>query len=248
MKDIYSYKDSTSSVSFKDIDGKKGIVTGYFSDFGSVDSDGDIIIPGAFAQSISKQGPDSPKPRIKHLLNHDISQPLGVLKTLREDAKGLYYESQLGTHSLAVDFMKMAESGLITEHSIGFRTIKYNQVQPWSDWKEGEIARELTELKLYEGSSLTAWGANPNTPLTGVKMNKEQLIGFYRRKHEEIEKFCKNSTASDETIELLILQNKQLTQYIIDLQTSEPDVQATQTVDVFKEAVDSFILNSLKWN
>ena len=40
----------------KDVDGKKGIVTGYFSDFNSIDSDGDIIKPGAFQKSISHYG------------------------------------------------------------------------------------------------------------------------------------------------------------------------------------------------
>ena len=181
MEKKYIYKDSLVSDSLrlqiKDVDGKKGIVTGYFSDFNSIDSDGDIIKPGAFQKSISQNGPQSSKPRIKHLLNHDSSKPLGVLEVLKEDTKGLYYESRLGTHSLGVDFIKMVDSGLISEHSIGFQTVKYNQLKPWNEWKQGEAARELTELKLYEGSSLTAWGANMNTPLTGLKSNSRLTMG-----------------------------------------------------------------------
>jgi len=249
MKDIFSNKDFSGSVQFKDIDGKKGIVTGYFADFNTVDSDGDIILPGAFTKTITQNGPQSSKPRIKHLMNHDITQPLGVLMVLKEDQKGLYYESKLGSHALAVDFLKMADSGLITEHSIGFRTIKYDQVKPWSDWREGDTARHLTELKLWEGSSLTAWGANSNTPLTGIKgMNKEQIKGFYEQKQKHIEDFCRNSDATDETIEMLLIQNKQLTQLIIDLsQTDEPAGNATHTgKDVFSDAIDSFIIKNLK--
>lgn len=223
MKEIFSYKDFTvvTPMEFKDVDGKKGIVTGYFADFDTVDSDGDIIRSGAFAKTISENGPGSRKPRIKHLMNHDISLPLGVLTSLKEDQKGLYYESQLGSHSLGVDFVKMAESGLITEHSIGYRTIKYTQVKPWSDWRAGECARELTELKLYEGSSLTAWGANPNTPLTGIK--SESDIQKIISKSESIEKFCRNSTATDETIEMLLIYNKQLLQIITDKNATEPN-------------------------
>jgi HK97 family phage prohead protease len=249
MKDLYLYKDFTSSPSIKDVDGKKGVITGYFADFNSIDSDGDIIKPGAFAKSISETGPSSRKPRIKHLMNHDITQPLGVLQTLSEDSKGLRYESQLGTHALGVDFIKMADSGLITEHSIGYRMIKYSQVKPWADWKEGEAARELTELKLWEGSSLTAWGANANTPLIGIKgLTKEQAIEMYIRKSEAIDKFCRATDATDETIEMLLLHNKQLTQLIIDTQ---PASAVEPTSNVFADAVDSFIHSSLKplqWN
>ena len=222
IKDIYSYKDFTITepIAFKDIDGKKGIVTGYFADFDSIDSDGDVIKKGAFSRTITATGPASPKPRVKHLLNHDVSYPLGVVKSLKEDNKGLYYESQIGTHSLGTDFIKMAESGLITEHSIGYRTIKYNQIKPWEDWKDGEAARELTELKLYEGSSLTAWGANPNTPLTGLKNEIE--INKLINRADAIEKFCRESEATDETIEMLLLYNKQLVQLITDSKSTQP--------------------------
>jgi len=228
MEKKYIYKDSLVSDSLrlqiKDVDGKKGIVTGYFSDFNSTDSDGDIIKPGAFQKSISQNGPQSSKPRIKHLLNHDSSKPLGVLEVLKEDTKGLYYESRLGTHSLGVDFIKMVDSGLISEHSIGFQTVKYNQLKPWNEWKQGEAARELTELKLYEGSSLTAWGANMNTPLTGLKT--EQKVRKINDRIDILIKSLRDGTFSDETFDLLEIELKQMQQAMIDL-TTEPE-QTTQ--------------------
>lgn len=228
MEKKYIYKDSLVSDSLrlqiKDVDGKKRIVTGYFSDFNSIDSDGDIIKPGAFQKSISQNGPQSSKPRIKHLLNHDSSKPLGVLEVLKEDTKGLYYESRLGTHSLGVDFIKMVDSGLISEHSIGFQTVKYNQLKPWNEWKQGEAARELTELKLYEGSSLTAWGANMNTPLTGLKT--EQKVRKINDRIDILIKSLRDGTFSDETFDLLEIELKQMQQAMIDL-TTEPE-QTTQ--------------------
>lgn len=249
MRDIYSNKDFTCTPSLKDVDGKKGIVSGYFANFGTLDSDGDIIERGAFKNSIMQNGPLSAKPRIKHLMNHDVTQPLGVLLVLKEDERGLYYESQLGSHTTAVDFLKMAESGLITEHSIGFRTLRYEQITPWSEWREGSVARKLWELKLWEGSSLTAWGANANTPLTGVKgMNKEALINLYKQKSEHIERFCRKTDATDETIEMLLMYSKQLMQLIVDMsQATEPAVKATQPDgQIFISAVDAFLLNNLK--
>ena len=217
MENVCSYKDfNTLVIGIKDVDGKKGIVTGYASDFDSLDSDGDIIKKGAFTKTLSLNGPRSQAPRIKHLLNHSPSQPLGVLIDLKEDDKGLYYESKIGSHSLGTDFIKMVESGLIKEHSIGYQVKKFNQVKSRDEYKEGDIRRELTELRLWELSSLTAWGANPNTPLTGLKgiFNNEIEINKLLNQAEAIEDFCRNSKASDETIDQLLTYNKQLLKII----------------------------------
>lgn len=220
----YLYKDFAILPSIKDVDGKKGIVTGYFSHFDSVDADGDIIRRGAFSRTIKENGPTSNRPRIKHLFNHDPSQPLGVLTDLKEDTVGLAYESRVGTHNLGRDFVKMVDSGLITEHSIGFQTIKKNQLREYDEYRKdpSKGMHELTELKLWEGSSLSAWGANPMTPVTGMK--SEKALKYFLNKSEAIDKFCKDSDATDETIELLLIYNQQLSQVIEDLKTTQPAV------------------------
>lgn len=170
MKD-YSLKQPHFLVaSIKDMDMKEGVVTGYAANFGSLDADNDIIMPGAFSKTIKEQGPKSTQPRIKHLLNHNTSQPIGNPLSLMEDSKGLLYESKVGTNSIAVDFLKMVDSGLITEHSIGYSTVRKTITNPDADWRDQTT--QLHELKLYEFSSLTAWGANQNTPLLGVKSLK----------------------------------------------------------------------------
>jgi HK97 family phage prohead protease len=241
MNNIYSYKDfAISPTGIKDVDGKKGIVTGYFAHFNNVDGDGDIIRKGAFSKTIRENGPDSAKPRIKHLQNHNTSQPLGRLVHMKEDESGLYYESQIGSHSLGQDFIKMVESGLITEHSIGFKTIKRNQLQDYEGYQKDPSKgwNELIELKLWEGSSLTAWGANELTPITGLKgIEKEKAIELYIQKSEALEKFCRNSTATDETIEMLLIHNKQLTQLLIDATEPANAVQPDEGVlnNIFKK-------------
>jgi HK97 family phage prohead protease len=193
MKDIYSKKFISSDI--KDVDVKEGIVTGYFSNFNTLDSDGDIIREGAFKQSIQEW---FPKGRVKHLLNHQVMQPLGKLTTLREDSIGLYYESKIGSHTIGQDFLKMAESGLVTEHSIGFRTLNE---------KKSPEGNEILHVQLYEGSSLTGWGANENTPLTGMKaLTNESLL----ERLKSFEQFIRKTSATDESIELCILHIKQL--------------------------------------
>lgn len=190
-----------------------------------------------------ENGPTSNNPRIKHLLNHNPSQPLGVITVLKEDATGLYYESQVGTHSLGQDFIKMVESSLVSEHSIGFQTVKQNKIQGYDEYQKNPSKGmfEITEVKLWEGSSLTAWGANERTPLTGMK--SEEKISYLQElmnRQKNLEKFCRNTTATDETIELLLIENKQLTQQIIDLSKS-----ITQPEDSTLPKEDTEILDVL---
>ena len=235
MEKLFSYKGFESGASFKDADGKKGIVSGYFSRFDNVDSDGDIIRQGAFAKTINENGPQSANPRVKHLMNHNVTQPLGALQVLKEDATGLYYESQVGSHSLGQDFIKMVESGLITEHSIGFRTVKRNEIK-----QDGATVYEIKEVKLFEGSSLTAWGANPLTPVTGLKSVTD--INKIIEQQKAIEAFCRNTTATDETIQMLLIHAKQLSQYILDINHKSRETLLPEKDEVL-ETIQSFTKN-----
>jgi HK97 family phage prohead protease len=172
------------------------------------------MMPGAFKRSIQDWGVDG-KQRIKHLLNHDPSKPLGKLTMLKEDAYGLYYESKVGSHQLGKDFIKMVESGLIGEHSIGFRTLRE---------QKASAGNEIHDVMLFEGSSLTAWGANEATPLMGMKNMKtaqelqDQIKSF--------EKFIRNSEVSDETIELCIIKVRQLAQAIEQMSSTKAAEEA----------------------
>lgn len=245
MNNILTYKDDTLSAEIMDINPKQGIVTGYFSKFNNVDGDGDIIRPGAFTKTIKENGPQSSLPRIKHLLNHDPSLPLGVLTSLTEDGYGLLYESQIGSHEGGEDFIKMVESGLITEHSIGFKIIKRNQIQSYENYlKNPQLGQyEITEIKLYEGSSLTAWGANPLTPITSLKSLND--VDMLVAKHEAIEKFCRNTTATDDTIQMLLLHSKQLAQLILNMKSTTEPVKAIQPEESVADIIRQFN-NNLK--
>lgn len=245
MQNIFNIKTEVLTAEIMDMNPKQGIVTGYFSKFNNVDGDGDIIRPGAFTKTIKEQGPQSSLPRIKHLLNHDPSLPLGVLKSLTEDNYGLAYESQIGSHEGGEDFIKMVESGLITEHSIGFKIIKRNQIQSYENYLKNPSTGqyEITEIKLYEGSSLTAWGANPLTPITSLKsMNDVDLLVA---KHEAIDKFCRNTTATDDTIQMLLLHSKQLAQLILDMKSTTEPVKAIQPEESVVDIIRQFN-NNLK--
>lgn len=156
----------SNNFELKDFDQSKGIVTFYFSVFGNKDSDGDIIEQGAFKKTIKEN-----KARIKHFKNHDPHQTPGKVLEIQEDEKGAFAVSQLAKTTLGKDTLIEYEEGIITEHSMGFNVIK-------EKYDESEMANKIKEIRLWEVSSLNAWGANSKTNTVGVKSANEviQLI------------------------------------------------------------------------
>jgi uncharacterized protein len=199
----------------KDLDTKQGVVSGYFAAFNNKDSDGDIIVPGAFSETLKLNGPASKNPRIKHLLDHDRTKGIGVLTELEEDTYGLRYVSKAGSWTLGQDFLKMCEGGLITEHSIGYSVQKG---QP----DKNQDAYMLLELRLWEGSSLQAWGANPNTPLLGVKSDGDLVSAF-----QTLTKALERGTYTDDTFKLIERDYKRIGELLKAQQKpAEPDYTA----------------------
>jgi uncharacterized protein len=149
-------KGFSSHIEIKSQD--EGIVSGYIASFNTLDSDGDIFAPNAFNKSLTERGPKGTK-QIKYLLDHDQKKAIGVFTELKADDSGLYYEAKIGSHALGRDYLEMCKSGIISEHSVGFKTINRSSTDK----------RIITEAKLYEGSGLQFLGANSNTPLLSVK-------------------------------------------------------------------------------
>lgn len=167
----------------KDVDVSNGIVCGYFANFSSKDSDGDLITPGAFAKTISENGPEGTG-LIKFLLDHKRDQAIGKLTELKEDTIGLYYEAKAGRHTAGRDFLLMCEDGIINQHSFGFRTVKEQQKS------DGNY---ISEVQMFEGSAIQFLGANRNTPLVGIKSLDETLDDL-----KALEKAMRNGKYSDE--------------------------------------------------
>jgi hypothetical protein len=177
-------------LSFKDVDVKQGIVTGYFAAFDSKDSDGDIIERGSFVKTIQERGPQG-KQLIKWLLDHDKYKAIGKLTELREDSFGLYYEGKVGRHSLGKDFMLMVEDGIINQHSFGYKIIK-------EQYDKNLGANKIKELMMFEGSPIQFLGANQNTPIVGIKCLDDAI-----QMCEKLNKFINASKATDETLQQL---------------------------------------------
>jgi len=193
------YSNKSTKLSIKDVDVETRIVKGYFASFNNLDSDGDMITNGAFTKSLQEHGVDSQSNRkISHLAFHDVTRPVGNLKVLIEDSKGLYFESELGTHTEGDDALRMYNEGIIKEHSIGFNYIqdKVKFIEVEKGKSENSLVDQLggywqvSEVKLWEGSFVT-FGANSETPnLTGIKSQADINTELLKLK-ERMELFVK---------------------------------------------------------
>lgn len=208
---LFEYKSSISD-SLKDVDRSSRLMVGQFADYKTPDLVGDLSHKGMFNKSWSET-----KSRVKHVFEHDMSKPIGKISELWEDDKGAYYKSTVGTHKFGDDVLEMADSGLLNEHSYGYKTIRGP--------KNRHGGRDLLEVKHFEVTSVSGWAIHGNTPLISLKKSftpeeSKALMDKLETRYKSLEKFCRNSTASDETIEFLLLEIKQLQQSYYELSTS----------------------------
>jgi len=98
-----------------------GTFEGYGSVFNITDGGGDIVVPGAFADSLATQKTAGRMPAM--LWQHRPSEPIGVYTSMEEDSVGLKVSGQLALKTArgaeAYELMKM---GALSGMSIGYRT------------------------------------------------------------------------------------------------------------------------------
>ena len=174
-----------------------GIVTIAISKFDNIDSYGDIVRKGAFTKTF-EEGVS----RLRHVVDHNLRQtsvvglPLKMYETddyaIVESAINL--DKQIG-RELFSDYKFFAKHGKTLEHSYMFNPLKYEIMK---DEDGNFIGLDIKEVKLFEYSTV-ARGANPDTPLLGLKsfINGE-------RSEKEISNFIKANHSSDKLVKDLI--------------------------------------------
>jgi uncharacterized protein len=209
METFYKYGKPCSVI--KDVNIQKRTVQAYYYNSQTVDSDNDIILPGAYAKSIAERGPKSSQPRIKHLFNH--WDAAGTLIELGEDDQGGWFVSKLGRHTIGRDVLTMYDDEIITEHSHGFEVVKTS-----NDRIEDKEVRVIKEGVLWEVTSLDKWGANQNTPV--IKSMED--ADYWIKKIDKLNKAFATGNYSDETFELLELQLKQIQELLRKKEPEQP--------------------------
>ena len=135
-------------------------IEGWASTFGNKDSYDDIIVPGAFAETIKSRMP-------KMLWQHDSQQVIGVWESATETAQGLYVKGHILDTTLGADAYKLAKAGAIDSMSIGYSVKEATYDQPTG-------VRTLKKIDLWE-VSLVTFPANEKAQITMVKAAMEEI-------------------------------------------------------------------------
>ena len=143
-----------------------GQFTAYASVFGNVDSYGDIVVKGAFANDLARwEKSGNPIPL---LFGHNMTDPdynIGHVMTAEEDDTGLKVTAQLDLENpKAKQVYRMLKGRRINQMSFAYDVVDGEKGMSEDD----EDVYKIKDLKLYEVSVVTV-GANSETEVLAVK-------------------------------------------------------------------------------
>lgn len=251
------YKVRTVNKAVKDVDLESRTVTGIFNSSFYIDSDLDMLLPGAATKSIQERGVGSVKGnKIKHLKDHDWNKNIARLDVLEErrvtingkEIEGIYHESFYPEAQDSTDLLIKIQAGMYDARSIGFQYEKLvfcdrnsqdeDDVKNWNTYlpmaMNPEVAEEsgyfwaVKEIKLWEGSDVS-FGANELTPMLGVKSgDKGILTGQLFEKLDVCQNLMIKGSLSDEGFHQLEMEMKQIKSYITSLVERKSLKQGTE--------------------
>ncbi|MCE7798655.1 HK97 family phage prohead protease [Sphingobium sufflavum] len=127
---------------------------GYAALFDRRDRGGDVIVPGAFAESLRRRLGSGESLPI--LWQHDPAQPIGTVESIAEDARGLRVIGRLESRpGVAARAAEMLRAGAVDGLSFGYRVVAA---------QTGEVARRLEAVDIVEVSLV----AHPMQPAARV--------------------------------------------------------------------------------
>lgn len=144
--------------------GDTGTFDGYGSVFNITDKGGDIVVPGAFAETLAAAKSAGRLPAM--LWQHNPREPIGVYSEMSEDAVGLRVKGRLALKTQrgaeAYELMKM---GALTGLSIGYRVRD-------DSWDRVTGVRTIKKADLIEISPVT-FPMNDASRVSAVKTIEE---------------------------------------------------------------------------
>lgn len=159
-------------VKAEDID-EDGRFKGWASTFGgSPDAHGDVIVKGAFKETILMGGRNGNG--IPMLYQHNSDKPIGIWEKLEEKEQGLYVEGKLILEvALAREAYELMKAGAIKNMSIGWDIARLDNgmrdPEAYEIVRKGDsYTRFLKKIVLWE-ISLVTFPANTNANITTVK-------------------------------------------------------------------------------
>ena len=273
---FYPVKSSGLDMQVKNVDLAKRTVQFIANTYYWFDSDYDVLIKGASKKSINDRGPASnANAKIKHLADHKmqtdkmVGLPKIIEETVIDDKTVIYFESEIPETQQGDEHLTKYQNGMYDNHSIGFRykDIEFAEKDSensdakeyWNEYFPQIINREeaekagffylIKEIELFE-ASVVPFGANSLTGVVGVKSKtKEQILFDLYSRMSSIESQLKKgdfNKDSEKSIELQILQIKQLMNDIIFQKPSEKDTLKEPPTNDTKEIDYKFLANELE--
>ena len=142
----------------------QGIFTGHASVFNVVDLDGDVVEPGAFAETLATGAASAGV--LIFGQHEDRKEPLGRTLELREDSIGLYVKGQISDTTAGRDYRQLIRDGVLDQMSIGYIALEY--------YIDEQQVRHLTKLDLLE-ISIVNYPANTEARIESYKGGKKPM-------------------------------------------------------------------------
>ncbi|MBM4626667.1 HK97 family phage prohead protease [Rhodococcus hoagii] len=156
----------------------EGEFIAYASVFGNKDSYGDVVQPGAFANTL-KAWAEKDAAVLPLLWGHKTDDPdynIGEILSAEEDERGLKVHARLDLEQpKAATTYRLLKSGRVSQMSFAYAVIDGEFVEPTGEGKTWRDAYySLKELDLFE-VSVVPIGANQETEILAVKAAAESL-------------------------------------------------------------------------
>jgi uncharacterized protein len=158
---------------------------GYGSIFGNVDLGYDIVVKGAFKQSLKEHSANKTMPLMFWM--HQPDQVPGLWHHMEEDSKGLFVAGELVETSLGKDVDILLEKKAVRGMSIGYQTID-------ADYKDDGV-RLLKQVKLHE-VSIVSMAMNPLAQVESLKAARLSQSGEYVPTEREFEQYLRKMGCS----------------------------------------------------
>lgn len=200
-------------------DGQEGTFVGYAAVWGNPDSYGDVMVRGAFADSIASRG----LPLLSWEHEWGLG-PIGELTAALEDDTGLRVEGRLYTEDpLVARIYRSMRAGGITEMSFAFIT---KDAEPGV--QDGEDVRLVKAVDWLE-AALVVKGANDRAQLVSVRSVTEESLGLgpdadaalEARIKEVIDRYAEQS-AADQAAQAGAAERQEYLEALAVVQMTEP--------------------------
>lgn len=150
------YQKLTVPLEIKEITGRE--FSGYASTFGNVDFGGDIVMPGAFTNSLENYAQEGTLPPMFWM--HQMDQVPGKWTSMKEDNNGLHVTGVLAKTDLGDEIYTLLKMKAVSGMSIGYIPTDVNYM--------ANGVRQLKELDLIE-NSIVSLPMNPQATISMVK-------------------------------------------------------------------------------